>query len=244
MHPFRLRRRSSSAASDTVTHGTWILASVALGALSVGALAVPGGPVHHWLQCNIHSVSNINGNSSENPVCGGVTALNAPPPAPVTLSTIYGVNVYEAGQTGPSSGAAVIAGDSTDILLSAGTSLFSSITLSEGSTADQEVTINWWTANGQALPSTSVGNGQTQITAPSGAYFLQLTAGGTVQYSCYANGGYELCMSAASYVTHVDLANGGQYSFGTSEPYGYSSTSVSTTLSGMEAQAYDLTAAG
>jgi len=244
MHHFRLRWRSSSAASDTVTHGTWILAAVAIGVLSVGALAVPGGPVHHWLQCNIHSVSNINGNSSENPVCGGVTALNAPPPAPVTLSTIYGVNVYEAGQTGPSSGGAVIAGDSIDTLLNAETSPFSSITLSQGSIADQEVVVSWWTANGQPLKSTVVGTSQTQVVAPSGAYFLRLYAQGTVQYSCYANGGYEWCMSAASYVTHVKLANGGQYSFGTSEPYGYSSTPVSTTLSGMEAQAYNLPTAG
>lgn len=53
------------AASDNVTHSTWILAAVALGVLTVGAIAIPGGPVYHWLQCNIHSISDIDGNSSE-----------------------------------------------------------------------------------------------------------------------------------------------------------------------------------
>jgi len=62
------------AASDTVTHGTWIVVAVALGALSVGALAVPGGPVHHWLNCNIDSITEIQGREPPASTCSQPSA--------------------------------------------------------------------------------------------------------------------------------------------------------------------------
>jgi len=62
------------AASDTVTHGTWIIVAVALGALSVGAFAVPGGPVHHWLTCHIRSISDIQGQTPPLSACGSPLA--------------------------------------------------------------------------------------------------------------------------------------------------------------------------
>lgn len=63
-------RHSQRAASDTVTHGTWIVVAVAIGVLAVGALAIPGGPVHRWLNCNIGSIADITGNGATTTQCG------------------------------------------------------------------------------------------------------------------------------------------------------------------------------
>jgi len=82
----RLQWRTTRAASDNVTHGSWIIAAVALGVLSVGALAIPGGPVHHWLNCNIGSITDINGNTATTDSCGG----NAATTSMVALQNISG----------------------------------------------------------------------------------------------------------------------------------------------------------
>jgi len=50
---------STRAASDNITHGTWILATVALGALALAAFGFPQSPVHVWLECNILEIPNI-----------------------------------------------------------------------------------------------------------------------------------------------------------------------------------------
>ena len=73
MRQFRLRDRSSCAASDTVTHGTWIVVAVAIGALTVGALAIPGGPVHRWLHCNIDSITNIMSTAAKTLAAAGIS---------------------------------------------------------------------------------------------------------------------------------------------------------------------------
>ena len=44
------RWRRAGAASETVTHGTWILVAGALGVLTVGVIVVPGSPVHAWIR--------------------------------------------------------------------------------------------------------------------------------------------------------------------------------------------------
>jgi len=79
------------AASDNVTHGTWILAAVALGVLSVGALGLPGEPVHRWFHCNIDSITDISSTRSVN-ACGGLTVTAfTPDDGSVTTSTVFTV---------------------------------------------------------------------------------------------------------------------------------------------------------
>jgi len=73
----RLLWRTTQAASDNVTHGTWILAAVALGVLSVGALAIPGGPVHHWLTCNVQSIADISGSGVTSNACAPTQTVSA-----------------------------------------------------------------------------------------------------------------------------------------------------------------------
>jgi len=94
MRRFRLRGRASPAASDTVTHGTWILAAVAIGALVVGAVAVPGTPVHTWLHCNIDNIAGISSNGSFN-LClpRGSSADAAPLLAPAGTAVPFTFNV-------------------------------------------------------------------------------------------------------------------------------------------------------
>ena len=43
------RWTTTQAVADTLAHGTWTLISVGLGALTVGTIAVPASPVHHWI---------------------------------------------------------------------------------------------------------------------------------------------------------------------------------------------------
>ncbi len=47
------------AASDNVTQGAWIIVAVALAALVVGLIAVPGSPVHAWLTNLTNSITSI-----------------------------------------------------------------------------------------------------------------------------------------------------------------------------------------
>jgi len=67
------RWTGSRAASDTVTHGTWIVVAVALGIFSVGALAVPGGPVHTWIHCNIDRITDITSTANTTASCGSAS---------------------------------------------------------------------------------------------------------------------------------------------------------------------------
>jgi len=67
------RWTGSRAASDTVTHGTWIVVAVALGIFSVGALAVPGGPVHTWIHCNIARITDITSTATKAASCGATS---------------------------------------------------------------------------------------------------------------------------------------------------------------------------
>jgi len=46
-------------ASDNVTQGTWIIVAVALAALIVTAIAIPGSPVHGWLRSLFDSITSI-----------------------------------------------------------------------------------------------------------------------------------------------------------------------------------------
>jgi len=55
----RTRLVSTKAASDNVTQGTWIIVAVALAALIVGAIAIPGSPVHGWLHSLFDSITSI-----------------------------------------------------------------------------------------------------------------------------------------------------------------------------------------
>ena len=55
----RTRLLSTRAASDNVTQGTWIIVAVALAALVVGAIAIPGSPVHTWLHSLFDSITSI-----------------------------------------------------------------------------------------------------------------------------------------------------------------------------------------
>jgi len=55
----RTRLLSTRAASDNVTQGTWIIVAVALAALIVGAIAIPGSPVHTWLHSLFDSITSI-----------------------------------------------------------------------------------------------------------------------------------------------------------------------------------------
>jgi len=83
-------RHSQRAASDTVTHGTWIVVAVAIGALTVGALAIPGGPVHRWLNCNIGSIADITGNGAVTAQCGvgGNSTTSSGSPDSTTVSLL------------------------------------------------------------------------------------------------------------------------------------------------------------
>jgi len=58
------RMMQNRAASDNVTQGTWIIVAVALSALIVGALAIPGSPVQSWLSGITHSISSISAASA------------------------------------------------------------------------------------------------------------------------------------------------------------------------------------
>jgi len=55
----RSRFASIRAASDNVTQGTWIIVAVALAALIVTAIAIPGSPVHTWLHSLFDSITSI-----------------------------------------------------------------------------------------------------------------------------------------------------------------------------------------
>lgn len=46
--PWTARWRSRQAASANLTHGTWLVVSVAVGAVAVGSLAAPRSPVRQW----------------------------------------------------------------------------------------------------------------------------------------------------------------------------------------------------
>ena len=56
---FFVRWLGHRAASDNVTQGTWIIVAVALAALMVGLIAVPGSPVHTWLRHLTDSITSI-----------------------------------------------------------------------------------------------------------------------------------------------------------------------------------------
>ena len=56
---FLPRWRSRRAASDTVTHGSWIIVAVGLAVLAAGVLAVPGSPVHRWLAAGVGGISRL-----------------------------------------------------------------------------------------------------------------------------------------------------------------------------------------
>jgi len=43
--------------------------AVALGVFSVGALAVPGGPVHTWIHCNIDRITGITSTATKADSC-------------------------------------------------------------------------------------------------------------------------------------------------------------------------------
>jgi len=73
-----------------VTHGTWIIAAVALAALVVGAVAQPQSPVHHWLHCTIRSISAITSNA---PDASGCTSAPATLP-PVAINDSYDEPFY------------------------------------------------------------------------------------------------------------------------------------------------------
>jgi len=55
----RSRFAGIRAASDNVTQGTWIIVAVALAALIVLAVAIPGSPVHTWLSNLFGSITSI-----------------------------------------------------------------------------------------------------------------------------------------------------------------------------------------
>ena len=56
---FLTRWHSHRAASDNVTQGTWIIIAVALAALMVALIAIPGSPVHTWLRRLTDSITSI-----------------------------------------------------------------------------------------------------------------------------------------------------------------------------------------
>jgi len=47
--------------------------AVALGVFSVGALAVPGGPVHTWIHCNIDRIADITSTTTKVASCGAAS---------------------------------------------------------------------------------------------------------------------------------------------------------------------------
>jgi len=70
---------NTAAASDTVTHGSWIIAAVALGILTVGAVAVPGTPVHTWLHCHMDQITGISSQGIVNVCLAPGSGVDAPP---------------------------------------------------------------------------------------------------------------------------------------------------------------------
>jgi len=86
MRRFFHGKAENQAASDNVTHGTWIIVAVALAALIVGSLAIPGSPVQSWLLRIAHSIGSISATS--------------------TASTIATVPI-NSGDSGPYSGISV-----------------------------------------------------------------------------------------------------------------------------------------
>jgi len=120
------RKRSNRAASDNITHGSWIIAAVAVGALAVSALAIPGGPVHHWLTCNVESIADINGQSTFRSACAAinVTSIQVTNP-PGSPSFTTGDTITVSGQNLPVLTGAAANGAGTDYenfaLLSYGT---------------------------------------------------------------------------------------------------------------------------
>lgn len=62
------------AASDNVSHGSWILIGVALAALTVGLIAVPGSPAHTWLSCNAEHIAQISSHGSTVGACSNTTS--------------------------------------------------------------------------------------------------------------------------------------------------------------------------
>jgi len=107
--------RSTTAASSNLTHGTWIIAAVALGALAIVAIGVPNSPVHVWLECNILEIPNISANHSGSLVCqvhpsgtdGGIritsfSSSTGPTLYPSTIFTVVGTGlpIYSASSAG------------------------------------------------------------------------------------------------------------------------------------------------
>lgn len=61
--------RGTSAAADNITHGSWIITAVGAAAMTVGLIAVPGSPVHHWLSCNTAQVAAISSTKTAANTC-------------------------------------------------------------------------------------------------------------------------------------------------------------------------------
>ncbi len=57
------------AAANVTTHGTWIIVAAAISLMSIGAIAVPGSPMHHWVTCQIAHVGQIASHSKTTSVC-------------------------------------------------------------------------------------------------------------------------------------------------------------------------------
>ena len=103
---FLPRWRSRRAASETVTHGSWIIVALALGTLAIGMLAVPQSPVHHWIACHVDSITGVTGSYASSSPCSGVglatpvatQAISGPPTIPSangsTLAPGWSTNAF------------------------------------------------------------------------------------------------------------------------------------------------------
>jgi len=71
MRRFFHGKAENQAASDNITHGTWIIVAVALAALIVGSLTISGSPVRSWLLRTAHSIGSISATIATVPINPG-----------------------------------------------------------------------------------------------------------------------------------------------------------------------------
>ncbi len=79
------------AASDNITHGSWLLAAGMVGMLALGVVAVPESPVHHWFTCSIANITTIQSTAASNAVCPVITPVQSVS-GPVTFPSMTTAN--------------------------------------------------------------------------------------------------------------------------------------------------------
>jgi len=71
-------RQRPNAFATTISHGTWIIGSVAMATVLAAAAAVPGSPVHHWVHHAIREITCISASATTcaSPAGGSTTSTS------------------------------------------------------------------------------------------------------------------------------------------------------------------------